>query len=111
VDNSPDNLTPMPAGEHARLHRTLPPDRWSMRHAACIICGSTERPHQSRGRCDRCSQRERLGCRPQIGRWSLDFDHCISCQTTDRKHAVRGLCKRCYSREWQRANAHRAATT
>lgn len=31
---------------------------WSRRHDACVTCGSSDRPHTSRGRCARCYNRE-----------------------------------------------------
>lgn len=33
--------------------------QWSRKHVACIECGRTDRPHTSRGACDRCFRRFR----------------------------------------------------
>jgi hypothetical protein len=56
ADNRIENLMVTTASEHARRHHTLP-NRWTIRHKACVVCGETTRSHASRGRCTRCYQR------------------------------------------------------
>lgn len=34
--------------------RRAPDPRWSRHHAACALCGTTDRPYQARGLCHRC---------------------------------------------------------
>ncbi len=56
-DNQASNLVPLPASDHTRLHaleKWGKGDRWAHDHDACAICGHTDRPHRSHGRCERC---------------------------------------------------------
>ena len=36
----------------------LPPGQWSRLHAACTVCGGTDRPHASHGMCRGCRGRK-----------------------------------------------------
>lgn len=112
MDNSPENLIPLTASEHKKLHIERTAWRWSVKFLACTACSTTERKHAGGGLCHRCYQRKLKGCPAQIGHWSLDHERCADCGTTDRKHRGRGLCERCYSRIWQReaAASHRLTT-
>lgn len=52
TDNRPWNLTVMTNSEHVRLHNGS--HGWSRHYDACVACGTTDRPHQARGMCNRC---------------------------------------------------------
>lgn len=41
---------------------------WSRHHPCCVGCGTTERPHKSRGRCQRCFDAHRYAtdCRRRL---------------------------------------------
>lgn len=73
LDNRLDNFALEYRGSHNKIHKSWPRKngRWSMKHDACVVCGKTERPHISRGRCKRCfymqTYRERVG-RP-VRKW------------------------------------------
>jgi hypothetical protein len=43
--------------------RGAPDPSWSRNYAACVLCGTTERPYQARGLCHRCY----AACRPRKG--------------------------------------------
>jgi hypothetical protein len=58
LDNRPENLVVMSPSEHSRLHHP-PLDRWSTDHEQCVLCGTTDSPHTSHGRCRRCCDRIR----------------------------------------------------
>lgn len=54
-DNRPENLQVMSRSEHRRLHwAETAQHEWSMKFAACKICGTVERPHHGRGLCGVC---------------------------------------------------------
>lgn len=40
-----------------RAKKSDHPDEWSYLHHACVGCGTTERPHRSRGMCGACYQK------------------------------------------------------
>lgn len=40
---------------------------WSKKHDCCVTCGTTERKHKSRGRCNRCTMQDRYHANP--GEW------------------------------------------
>jgi hypothetical protein len=58
-------LGQVPAGLTAdeKPHKTgtLPPGAWSLKHARCIDCGTSERPHVANGRCRICDGKWRAG--------------------------------------------------
>ncbi len=56
-DNRIENLEVMTRPAHAVLHGTSA--RWCRTHDACVVCGSTDRPHSGRGYCSRCWRRAR----------------------------------------------------
>lgn len=63
--------------------------RWAMRYDRCQECGLTERPHISRGLCDRCYERARYWAGERV-----------------RQRAPRGD-RRETKRRWRRENAER----
>lgn len=76
--------------EHVREHarsRTF----WARRYDACVRCGTSERPHESRGLCKLCYSRWRAGQSWQ-GQWS----YCQQCGKADSREEAGGLCARCY---------------
>jgi hypothetical protein len=58
ADNRIENLMVMTHDEHMTLHRAraFP---WSVKHACCVSCGTTERIHMANGLCSRCYFRQR----------------------------------------------------
>lgn len=102
--NLPGNLIPLTPSEHSKLHKARGCPNWAKAYAACIDCGTTERPHKGGGRCERCYMRQRLGCAPKSTRWAPNNDSCTECGTSARKHRGNGLCQRCYGRIWWRNN-------
>ena len=38
---------------------------WCRKHASCVVCGKTDKPHASRGRCTRCYWSEIKARRPR----------------------------------------------
>lgn len=70
-DDHPENLQVLTRSEHAKAHAAETAERtrrmfaerraarWAQDHDACKECGMTERPHHSRGLCDRCRGRLR----------------------------------------------------
>lgn len=64
TDNRIENLELTTRADHARLHATL--SRWARTHERCVGCGTTERPHRARGRCERCYKEWRLHRDPQL---------------------------------------------
>lgn len=58
ADNRPENLRVMSASEHSRLHKIgnhyAASKAWSRHHDCCVVCGTTEQPHQAKGICVRC---------------------------------------------------------
>lgn len=61
TDNRIENLVLTSNSEHQYLHRgdSRLKGRWSYRHDACVICGTTESRHAGKGRCKRCDSRMR----------------------------------------------------
>lgn len=59
TNNRLDNLALAGNSAHQGLHRheRALGDRWSLEHAQCLACLTTERPHQARGLCKRCYDR------------------------------------------------------
>lgn len=55
--NVPANLVAACHPCNASKFRGDRPGRWSRDHDRCVDCGSTDRPHGGRGRCQRCYQR------------------------------------------------------
>ena len=75
---------------------------WSRKHDCCVVCGGIESHHQSRGVCNACYHRVRIGLPPRPANdWSLLFHCCQRCGDDERKHACRGLCTRCWT--WAQA--------
>jgi len=52
-NNDLDNLEVLCRACHAREHRELR-GRWSVRHEACVDCGTTSTPHNAKGKCRVC---------------------------------------------------------
>jgi LAGLIDADG-like domain len=84
---------------------------WSRRFKFCIVCRTTERPHQSRGLCVSCYSRwlkeqfrlpRLLDASQERPPWSLRYERCEKCGTSDIPHRSRGLCVKCYE-GWLRA--------
>ena len=70
---------------------------WSRHHDACTVCGGVESHHQSRGVCNACYHRVRIGLPPRPANgWSMLFHCCQRCGTSDKKHTTRGLCSTCW---------------
>lgn len=70
LDNRPENLELIAAGEHSRQHwlehPRIPPspprkpnDQWAMKHRSCVQCELTTSPHACHGICRRCNERNR----------------------------------------------------
>ena len=57
LDNRPENLRVMTAGEHTILHMSI--TSWSIRYESCKECHTTDRRHESHGLCTACYQRYR----------------------------------------------------
>lgn len=57
--NTSENLVACCHSCNASKYRSDRPRRWSRAHDACIECESTERKHDSHGRCTRCALRYR----------------------------------------------------
>jgi hypothetical protein len=47
-----------------QLQRAAPSSRWSRLNERCVRCGTTERPHRSKGLCERCYFQVRRGATP-----------------------------------------------
>jgi hypothetical protein len=58
LDNSDDNLVLLDHGSHSREHHSLLEGQWSLFYEACQKCGSTAKPHCSKGLCTACYQQE-----------------------------------------------------
>ena len=59
TDNRPENLVVLDRSVHIGLHATgRGPDGWAYHHQQCRSCGTTERPHKSKGLCERCYVRQ-----------------------------------------------------
>lgn len=63
TDNRIENLQLTTPGEHNAIHEKVRNlgadyeplnDRWSLKHPACVICGTTERRHVAFGQCHYC---------------------------------------------------------
>jgi len=54
LDNRPENLRVMLAGEHVSMHGKI--TTWARKYECCIRCKGTERKHLARGLCTRCYQ-------------------------------------------------------
>jgi hypothetical protein len=63
-DNRLENLQLLDHGEHSTLSNQIG-GAWSRKHSCCTVCGQTDSPHSSRGRCRRCNQR--LKARAKFG--------------------------------------------
>jgi len=104
-NNEDDNLVTWCRSCHARHHsphrgRIYKPAGWSACYSACIECGTTERPHGSKGLCKTCYARKlRAGKGYMWTGWSFHYEHCIDCGTTEVKHHSKGLCTRCYDKK------------
>lgn len=70
LDNDPNNLELVTNSEHKRKHPlsqisidkmvksiSLPEGKWSKVNDYCILCGRSDRPHASHGRCNTCNER------------------------------------------------------
>lgn len=56
--NTRGNIVPACRPCNARKHLADQPGRWSAKHEVCTSCGLTDKPHASRGLCQRCHNRE-----------------------------------------------------
>lgn len=57
-NNAPDNLQVLTWEEHARLHREMEYGGcWTRHFDACRECGTSDIPHQGKGLCERCYNR------------------------------------------------------
>lgn len=56
LDNRIENLQITSLTEHPGMHKI---NRWARKHNNCQCCGTTDRPHEGKGLCLRCYQRER----------------------------------------------------
>jgi len=111
------------------MTRALRQGEWSLGWKRCQECGTTARPHKSKGLCTNCYAREiRKGknhcidcgaeispqstycnfCKGKIrgGHWARDWDCCRECGTTNRPHKAKGLCMNCYARELRKGGNH-----
>ena len=77
----------------------LPPGQWAKEHDHCRACGQTDRPHHSRGLCQRCNSRDQMRTRPKMGALGLV---CRACGRGDEPMKALGLCTVCYKREYMR---------
>lgn len=68
LDNRLENLEVLSSSKHTARHSPtrahpkgprLAPGQWSKKHECCSLCGLTTSPHASRGKCNRCNERER----------------------------------------------------
>lgn len=88
----------------------LAPGQWSLQHDRCVNCGTTDRPHVSKGRCVRCDNAARAQLRPRAtgnrsggrplapGQWSRKYERCVECDTTEIPYGGNGHCQRCRDR-------------
>ena len=78
----------------------LPPGQWAKEHDQCRECGKTDRPHHSRGLCQRCNSRDQLRTRPTLGALGLA---CRDCGCSSEPNKALGLCPACYRRQYYAA--------
>jgi hypothetical protein len=103
LDNDPGHLVVLTPGAHANHHfgpyRMAPNGRWSKEWDACRDCGTTDRKHESHGRCRICrgAYEQSLKLKPQK-LWAKLFRVCVDCGTTAHRHAAHGKCVSCYER-------------
>ena len=57
-NNDPSNLEITTQPEHLRRHSLVEQGRWARRYDACVMCGTTERPHYTHGLCRICHDRQ-----------------------------------------------------
>lgn len=66
LDNRPENLEIVTKSQHGKIHAIDKPmfqprlTGWSMKHDACVSCGTIERKHFGFGLCQRCYHRRRV---------------------------------------------------
>jgi hypothetical protein len=73
LDNRPENLMLLSHSEHSKLHSRLvspeqraaiaqncrlSPGQWSRKYTHCQMCGTTRKPHRSRGFCSSCYEKQ-----------------------------------------------------
>ncbi len=58
LDNTPTNLIVLTKAEHAIVHFSLPPERWSLHFDHCQDCLGISRKHISKGLCSSCYQKQ-----------------------------------------------------
>lgn len=99
-NNSLENLQVLCRPCHGSLHGAV--TGWSRKHAACVLCGTTDRPHHAHGHCAGCLHRLH---NPKRTAWARYSGHvcCAGCGTTAKKHKGAGLCVACFERTRQRA--------
>jgi hypothetical protein len=54
TDNRLENLRLVENLEHQAIHVAARAGRWSIKHAACVLCRKTDHPHHTRGLCKPC---------------------------------------------------------
>lgn len=73
LNNSPDNLQVVTAGQHTRIHHLgVRPE------AAC-------------------------NARRLNGKWAREYDACVQCGLADSAHSFKGICNRCHGRNYRKA--------
>lgn len=88
-----------PRPKKANGGQPLPPGQWAKEHDQCRDCGKTDRPHHSRGLCQRCNSRDQMRTRPKMAALGLA---CRACGRGDKPMKGLGLCPVCYRREYMR---------
>lgn len=89
LDDRIENLEVLSHSEHMRLHSTeraaADAGQWARLHDACIVCGGTESPHTSHGRCASCKAKQ------------FRRDNPATCQRCGGRCRPRArLCRPCY---------------
>jgi len=78
-------------------------DRWSVKYDRCVVCGTTNYPHNGKGLCVKCYKVIRYKAKKNNeGKWSRKYDECIKCGTNVMPHKAKGLCTRCYENSLNR---------
>lgn len=71
-DNRIENLELIDRANHLIRHNPVAirwskprsAKKWSNKHAHCVDCGTTEKPHEAHGQCSACYRRQRYSSRP-----------------------------------------------
>lgn len=71
---------------------------WAIHYPNCIVCGTTNFKHASRGKCESCYSKAKYSyVRHSQFHWSYTFDECLTCHKTDNPHFKNGECSKCYA--------------